>query len=115
MRMIKNQTQVVPVDQVVRAETSRMREFILTVHLKDGSQMECSGLDAIESLLALKPSALEGIETIKWKKGAWIVHNLIAHPVMQILALLGFVKAGLWIHDVSVPGGTKIKYLKRKA
>jgi hypothetical protein len=33
----------------------------------------------------------------------WAPHNIIAHPVSEILWQLGFIKAGDWVHDVTVP------------
>ena len=36
----------------------------------------------------------------------WTVHNLVAHPLMEIVYLLSFGKAkraSTWIHDVTLP------------
>jgi hypothetical protein len=38
----------------------------------------------------------------------WTVHNLVAHPTMEIirLASLGkFTKLAVWVHDVTLPEG----------
>lgn len=33
----------------------------------------------------------------------WIVHNIIAHPIMQILMLLGLNEVATYIHDNTLP------------
>jgi len=60
------------------------------------------GPEAFNILMRLCPEALEG-ENVKYKRGAWAVHNLIGHPLMQILSWLGFTRLGLKIHDATVP------------
>jgi hypothetical protein len=61
------------------------------------------GFAALELVWLFKPSALEGNNKIKWHKHVWAVHNLIAHPLMQILAWFKLYKQAIWIHDVTVP------------
>ena len=61
-----------------------------------------SGFAALELVWLLKPSALEG-KRLTWQKNSWIIHNLIAHPLMQLLALVGLYKQAIWIHDITVP------------
>lgn len=33
----------------------------------------------------------------------WIIHNVIAHPLSEILYWIGLGRLGNWIHDVTVP------------
>ena len=61
------------------------------------------GAQAIEVILWTKPSALEGTH-VRWIRHAWAVHNLVGHPLMQILVWLGFRKAAFAVHDGTVPG-----------
>lgn len=112
-RFVKNSTHVIRIDQIVRLDLTHMPQFLLKAQLIDGSWMDFERLDAIETLLALKPSAVEGNVQIRWKKNAWIIHNLIAHPLMQILALLRLRRLALWIHDVTVPGIDSVRGLKK--
>jgi hypothetical protein len=69
---------------------------------KDGKVFDAYGFDAIEAVMALKPSALEG-RRLKWQKGAWAFHNMIGHPWMQILAWLGFTRRAIKFHDDTTP------------
>ena len=34
---------------------------------------------------------------------SWSLHNLIAHPVSELVYLLGAKRLSAWIHDVTVP------------
>lgn len=33
----------------------------------------------------------------------WAPHNLVAHPLSEILFHLGFEAAGNWLHDETIP------------
>ena len=35
----------------------------------------------------------------------WAIHNLIAHPLSEILYWVGLGRIGNWIHDHTIPGG----------
>lgn len=64
-----------------------------------------SGLDAIEAVMLLKPSALEG-KRMRWQRNAWAFHNFVAHPIVQILVWMGFKKQAIRFHDWTVPKPT---------
>lgn len=69
----------------------------------DISQSIVSGFKAQELIWLMKPGYLEGLSKIKYHKYAWAIHNLIAHPLLQLLAFVGLTKWGMWIHDQTVP------------
>lgn len=33
----------------------------------------------------------------------WAIHNLIAHPLSEILYWLGLSRLGFWLHDATIP------------
>ncbi len=33
----------------------------------------------------------------------WTLHNLVAHPLSEILFQLGLESRGDWVHDITVP------------
>ena len=33
----------------------------------------------------------------------WSLHNLVAHPLSELMYLAGFERASDWIHDVTLP------------
>ena len=43
----------------------------------------------------------------KSNKFNYTIHNLIAHPVMEILHLIGFTELGNKIHDITLPKSDK--------
>ena len=99
--MIKAGNDLIAIDQVKRVRISDHVDNVLIVD-QDGNQYIALGNDAIEAVMLLKPSALEG-RRLKWRKHAWAFHNLVGHPVMQILAWLRCYKAAIRFHDWTTP------------
>lgn len=107
MSFILTDDKIINIKEVHWVDISRL-ERDLRIEICHGTNEISTATDiqAIEILMLLKPSALEG-RRLKWPKHAWIIHNLIGHPVMQILALFGFKKTAIWVHDGTVPKPTK--------
>src|SRR5688500_2235523 len=61
------------------------------------------GQEAINLIIKHCPELLEGNPELKFIKYSWVFHNLIAHPLMQLLFFFGFKKLGLKIHDITIP------------
>lgn len=95
-------TRLIPETAIVSVDTQRLEELEVALLLTDGTTAVAQGLDAIEAVLRLKPSAFEG-RRLAFAKGAWVIHNLVAHPLMQILALFGCYRWAFWVHDRTVP------------
>lgn len=93
---------IVPFHAITRVDCSRLEELVLVLHLNDGSSLEARGIDAVELMMQYKPVVVEG-HRLRYAKWMWLVHNIIGHPGMQLLALCGFYKAAFWLHDVTVP------------
>jgi len=74
----------------------------VTLNTRDGV-FTARGFDAIEAVMMLKPSALEGRRGLKWRKNAWAFHNLIGHPIVQILSWMGMKKKAVRFHDWTTP------------
>lgn len=60
------------------------------------------GPEAVNLIMRLCPEALEG-KKLKYLRHRWAVHNLIGHPLMQLLSWLHLTPLGLKIHDLTVP------------
>lgn len=80
-----------------------------TVTLTKGEMLFASGVEVIELAYLLKPSFIEG-RKMKHVRHSWIVHNMLGHPVMQILAIFKLYKAAIWVHDITTP---KVDYAER--
>ena len=99
---LKAGTQIIPYHAVVRVDTARIEGLEADLHLVDGTVVTVSGIDAVELAMLLKPSVLEG-RRLGWAKRAWWFHNWVGHPLMQLLALVGQPRWGMWVHDAPVP------------
>ncbi len=92
---------LIPWHCVSAVDCSQLASLTVTLRCRDGDHV-AHGNDAIEVVLAVAPSALEG-KRLTWVRGQWALHNLVGHPVMQLLAWLRRYRAALWIHDWTVP------------
>ena len=61
-----------------------------------------SGIEAVNLIMRLCPEALEG-QQLKYLRHRWAIHNLLGHPLMQILSWLHLTRLGLKIHDKTIP------------
>lgn len=61
-----------------------------------------TGVEALNLIMKLCPAILEGMQA-KHVKHSWAIHNLIGHPLMQILTWLNLTKLALWFHDATIP------------
>lgn len=92
---------IVPISAVDRLDLRDLEQGIVYLTAQ-GATYTLTDFDAFEAVMLLHPTALEG-RRLRWPKHAWAFHNIIAHPLMQLLVWLGFRRAGLWVHDVTVP------------
>ena len=87
---------------VAKIDCSEIEDLKVKLHLISGDILTIEGLDAIDAVMQAKPSIIEG-KRFDFKKGAWVIHNLIGHPLMQILALIHLFKLSIWIHEITIP------------
>jgi hypothetical protein len=78
------------------------KEGFIQIKFRDGRLEVIEGMDAFNLIQELAPQALEG-RGAKYVRHAWMIHNLLGHPLMQILSLLGLPRLGIKIHDLTVP------------
>lgn len=94
---------LVPRGRIKRVRLDRLeREGIVLVELVDGPPHALGGASAIDLVMRLCPSAVEG-RRLRWVRHQWATHNLVGHPGMQVLAWLGHVGLGLRLHDALIP------------
>jgi hypothetical protein len=97
------------VDEITSVDISSVENEIVVINTKHGKSYTAVGFDAIEAVMLFKPSALEGRKLIKWNRNAWTFHNWVGHPVMDLLAKLGFKSAAIRFHDWTTPAPRKFK------
>jgi hypothetical protein len=83
-------------------DLSELEDLRIVVTLKNGKVEVVTDIPAIELVVALRPSALES-RRLLWARHAWAFHNLVGHPVMQLLAFFRKYKLAMWVHDATVP------------
>ena len=116
-RFLKAGTELYPVDAVRQVDLSELEEKgTIAIHFvavrgsgTDAWTQVLTGIEAIEALETLYPAALEGNRGVRWLRRSWTRHNLLGHPLMEILSRLGFPHLGLRIHDATIPGVDKIR------
>ena len=102
-KMIKMDKFIIDVEEISSVDLSKLEsDYMITVITKQGVIATATELNAIECIMIIKPSALEG-RRLKWAKRVWYIHNLIGHPLMTFLAIFKLYKAAMWIHDITVP------------
>lgn len=100
---VKTDTTVVRISDISYVDYANIadkRKVIIFTNL--GDMHTATGILAIEVLMKIMPSALEG-KRLMWNKLDWCVHNVIAHPIMQILAFFKMYKMAFWVHDFTIP------------
>lgn len=100
--VLKAGQDLIPFSRVKKVNIGSIEREIAIIVDIDDNEYVAEGFDAIEAVMAIKPSAFEG-RRLKWNKNAWVLHNFFGHPIMQLLALTGFKKTAIWVHDVTTP------------
>ena len=89
-------------NEIAHIDFSRVEDLIVTGQLKSGVTFTATNIVAIELIMSVKPSVFEG-RRLQWPKFVWVFHNVVAHPLMQILAILGLYRYAFILHDMTVP------------
>ena len=100
---------MIDLGNIVVAETdirtidlTHLENLRITVHLADGGSVIVRDAKAVDVMMRLSPAVFEG-RRLRFARHAWAVHNLIGHPLLQVLSWLGFTKLGLRVHDRTTP------------
>lgn len=83
-------------------DSSRLEAFIVSLQLRSGVVLELHGQPALDLVMQVNPALLEG-KRMRFARGAWAFHNLVAHPLLQVLSWFGCTKLGFRIHDMTIP------------
>lgn len=116
LAFVKAEGVLIPVAAVVDVDISAIEQGRVVVRYVRGERVVravAHGRDAMETVMLLKPSALEGLRMV-WPRLAWTFHNLIAHPLVGMLDVLAYplrvigwhkpvFRLAVWLHDVSTP------------
>ena len=97
---------LIPAARIREVDITNIEDLRLNIYLEDGPDVlrieSVQGIQAIELLMALRPSVLES-RRLRWARHAWAFHNLVGHPLMQLLAFFKKYKLAMQVHDSTVP------------
>ena len=60
------------------------------------------GDDAVDLVMLVDPSLIEG-KAMTYSARAWTLHNMVGHPCMHALTLLGWHRMSKYVHDRTLP------------
>lgn len=92
---------ILPIQGILGIDVSKLVKHEVSVSHREGYFL-LTGADAIDLVMIVKPSALEG-RRLRWVRGAWAGHNIVGHVGMQILAWLKIPTWGVWLHEATTP------------
>lgn len=101
-KFVKVSDLLIPISSVESVDMSTIEQGFVTVSHGGGKLSRADGFDAFEIIMLLSPGAIEG-RRLRFAKNAWAFHNLVAHPMMQIMVWLGFKRVAIALHDKTVP------------
>ena len=94
---------IINVNYIKRLECDHfLDEGKVVVHYMNNTIEYVFDAEALQLIMSLYPSVLEGKRGRYWKN-QWAIHNLIGHPLMQIFSWLYLRKLAIWIHEVTIP------------
>lgn len=99
---IRVKNEAISLDAIASFNAEHIDDLRLSITLYDNRQYTLLDNEAIDAVMLLKPSLLEG-RRLKWAKNAWLYHNLIGHPLMQLYAFFGCYEKAMHIHDSTIP------------
>lgn len=93
--------EILPISGILEIDVTGLVKHEVYVYHEEGD-FTLTGADAIDLIMIVKPSALEG-RRLRWVRGAWATHNIVGHVGMQILAWLKIPTWGVWLHEATTP------------
>lgn len=99
---VKINGNLVNADTISKVDLYSLEHLNIRVTFKEEVSACVQGFEAIELVMKLCPSALEG-RRFRWIRHTWAVHNLIGHPLMQLLSFVGQHKLAMKVHEATVP------------
>jgi hypothetical protein len=90
-------------DDIRLIDLTRLEELHVDVYTATEEEpFILDGADTVDLLMRLCPGVFEG-KRFRFVRHSWAIHNLIAHPLMQVFTWLGKRRFGLWLHDATIP------------
>lgn len=103
MPFVKAGASVLDVKEIRRIDCEHLvNEGWVLIEYLNGTSERLKGAEAIDIVMRTCPSFFEG-RRMRWIRHSWAIHNIVGHPVMQILTWLGMPELGIKVHDATIP------------
>lgn len=89
-------------EDITFIDCNHIESLKIKIKIKSNEEFVIEGITALELIMQIKPSMLEG-KRLKWHKNMWLIHNMIGHPLMNVFALFRCYKLAFWIHEITIP------------
>ena len=95
---------VYPITLITHLDAQHLlSEGYVTVSLSGHrDRLTVRGDEAMDLVMRVQPDILEG-KNATYPDRAWTLHNMIGHPGMHILNMLGWHRFGKYVHDKTLP------------
>ena len=93
---------ILSVQNIKNIDVTKLEDSEIKIFTWDDQVHTSKGIEALDIIMQVKPSALEG-RRLQWARHAWAWHNLVIHPLVQILAFAGLKKQAVKLHDSTIP------------
>jgi hypothetical protein len=92
------------VDDIRAVDIKDIDRLEIRIQVGDSAMFyrKLEGMDTVNFIYRFYPHLLEG-KRLKFIKHGWMIHNLIGHPLMQLLCFFKCYKLGMRIHDKTIP------------
>ena len=99
---VKVGDQLIQRSRIQEVDCSELEQYRVRVYTTGGGLYVLEDQQALDLVMALRPSAVEGLR-FRYARHAWIFHNMVAHPGLQVLSWFGLSKLGFILHDATIP------------
>lgn len=99
---VKVANQAISLSEIAQVDGTDIEQLCVRLYLNNGNMVEARDIEALDIVMQVKPSLVEG-KRLKFAKHAWVIHNFVGHPLMQILAFFKMYSWAFYVHEATVP------------
>lgn len=101
-QFVKVAGHAISLSEIAQVDGTDIEQLCVRLYLNNGNMVEARDIEAFDIVMQVKPSLVEG-KRLKFAKHAWVIHNFVGHPLMQILAFFKMYSWAFYVHEATVP------------
>ena len=101
-QFVKVAGHAISLSEIAQVDGTDIEQLCVRLYLNNGNMVEARDIEALDIVMQVKPSLVEG-KRLKFAKHAWVIHNFVGHPLMQILAFFKMYSWAFYVHEATVP------------